>query len=434
MYGLENISSIMRLVSADVPDQLMIKVLPSVARDLGLKEGQIIQGTISEKGNSIKFSNNTSEISYSLNLTNLKGQKFNFNVDNNNNEFILKSSIKNHVSGINEGVNDETKLVSDYSRWARLFQQNPILQQVALLASGGKLINAMYKNGYKPGSEIENFLEEKSGSTTIDKVKKSIDMSGLIGTLLSKENLGLSNKQPLIRSIREFKSFILNSGENSSELITEIDIAIDYLDGNKLKRYISKKNGFNYYKFFIPIDKVSSAQIIFSEIESTLLENENFSRNSHTSLSDTLTYSNSKSPETDLNHKRPELNTFSDKDGSNGNSDERDTEGKNSDRNASDNQGSNIRKRDWAVELDWSFSPSDKISMRAEIRKKVGMSLTFWINNMNTYSFAKAHQNELVKKIEGLDLPLVSCNILPTLRPVDIKQSPAAKSNFMVDV
>ena len=137
MYGLENISSIMRLVSADVPDQLMIKVLPSVARDLGLKEGQIIQGTISEKGNSIKFSNNTSEISYSLNLTNLKGQKFNFNVDNNNNEFILKSSIKNHVSGINEGVNDETKLVSDYSRWARLFQQNPILQQVALLASGG---------------------------------------------------------------------------------------------------------------------------------------------------------------------------------------------------------------------------------------------------------------------------------------------------------
>ena len=53
---------------------------------------------------------------------------------------------------------------------------------------------------------------------------------------------------------------------------------------------------------------------------------------------------------------------------------------------------------------------------------------------MNTYSFAKAHQNELVKKIEGLDLPLVSCNILPTLRPVDIKQSPAAKSNFMVDV
>ena len=49
MYGLENISSIMRLVSADVPDQLMIKVLPSVARDLGLKEGQIIQGTISEK-------------------------------------------------------------------------------------------------------------------------------------------------------------------------------------------------------------------------------------------------------------------------------------------------------------------------------------------------------------------------------------------------
>ena len=133
MYGLENISSIMRIISADVPDQLMIKVLPSVARDLGLKEGQIIQGTISEKGNSIKFSNNSSEISYSLNLTNLKGQKFNFNVDNNSNEFILKSSIKNHV-GINEGINDETKLVSDYSRWARLFQQNPILQQVALLA------------------------------------------------------------------------------------------------------------------------------------------------------------------------------------------------------------------------------------------------------------------------------------------------------------
>ena len=189
MYGLENISSIMRIISADVPDQLMIKVLPSVARDLGLKEGQIIQGTISEKGNSIKFSNNSSEISYALNLTNLKGQKFNFNVDNNSNEFILKSSIKNHV-GINEGINDETKLVSDYSRWARLFQQNPILQQVALLASGGKLINAMYRNGYKPGSEIEDFLEEKSGSTNIDKVKKSIDMSGLISTLLSKENLG----------------------------------------------------------------------------------------------------------------------------------------------------------------------------------------------------------------------------------------------------
>jgi len=89
MYGLENISSIMRIISADVPDQLMIKVLPSVARDLGLKEGQIIQGTISEKGNSIKFSNNSSEISYALNLTNLKGQKFNFNVDNNSNEFIL---------------------------------------------------------------------------------------------------------------------------------------------------------------------------------------------------------------------------------------------------------------------------------------------------------------------------------------------------------
>tara|TARA_Y100000385_G_scaffold281525_2_gene334480 strand:+ start:336 stop:1640 length:1305 start_codon:yes stop_codon:yes gene_type:complete len=434
MYGLENISSIMRIISADVPDQLMIKVLPSVARDLGLKEGQIIQGTISEKGNSIKFSNNTSEISYAFNLTNFKGQKFNFNVNNNNNEFILKSSIKNHVSGISEGISDETKLVSDYSRWARLFQQSPILQQVALLASGGKLINAMYKNGYKPGSGIEDFFEEKSGSTTIDKVKKSIDMSGLIGTLLSKENLGLSNKQPIIRSIREFKSFILNSGENSSELINEIDIAIDYLDSNKLKRYISKKNGFNYYKFFIPIDKVSSAQIIFSEIESTLLENENFSRNSQNSLSDTLTYSNSKSPETDLNHKRPELNTFSEKDGSNGNSDERDMEGKNSDRNAGDNQGSNVRKRDWAVELDWSFSLGDKISMRAEIREKVGMSLTFWINNTNTYSFAKAHKNELVKKIEGLDLPLVSCNILPTLRPVDIEQSPAAKSNFMVDV
>ena len=53
MYGPENINLLSRAPSADLPDQLMIKISPSISKELGLREGQTVRGAVSENGQSI---------------------------------------------------------------------------------------------------------------------------------------------------------------------------------------------------------------------------------------------------------------------------------------------------------------------------------------------------------------------------------------------
>ena len=46
MYGPENINLLSRAQSADLPDQLMIKISPSISKELGLREGQTVRGAV----------------------------------------------------------------------------------------------------------------------------------------------------------------------------------------------------------------------------------------------------------------------------------------------------------------------------------------------------------------------------------------------------
>ena len=74
MYGPENINLLSRAPSADLPDQLMIKISPSISKELGLREGQTVRGAVSENGQSITLGTGADAQSYSANLSAFKGQ------------------------------------------------------------------------------------------------------------------------------------------------------------------------------------------------------------------------------------------------------------------------------------------------------------------------------------------------------------------------
>ena len=157
MQGTENISSATRVVSSVSPSQLVIRIKPEVANELGLREGQTVRSAVSEDGKSIQLFRESSSKTLSMPLGAFRGQDIQLRLVKTSQGLTLQSS--NVAQNSTQVESQSTQNANNYhaknAKWAQLISQNPSFQQAAILQSGAGLLTAFLKRGLKLGKNAE---------------------------------------------------------------------------------------------------------------------------------------------------------------------------------------------------------------------------------------------------------------------------------------
>jgi hypothetical protein len=431
MYGPENINLLSRAPSADLPDQLMIKISPSISKELGLREGQTVRGAVSENGQSITLGTGADAQSYSANLSAFKGQTHFFQLLKNAQGLYLKASEASSkpLQGSSSNVINENRTTAGPSRLVMLLSQSNSYQQVSLLNSGGKLAKILEKRTEGIGSNLSKIINAKASSISAQNVSNSLSLSGLLGSLVGAKNPQLAGVKNLAQELQAVKRDALSNGRDLGELQGEIDSSIDYLDRNKVDLLVGRESGVNTYRFMMTFGDFPSVEIVLKEIEEIDSTSPNRTAQS-TSLSGKANQSMYQSVfnSTEVDESLVEGPT--------------ELEGEDAGK-AADNiqeeydkrreKGGSAGSKNWAIELDFQFSDNDKLSVKIAVRKSVGATAVVWASNEATLGFASSNESRLVASMENLGINLVSCQFLKGERPaIDSVQFPG-KSNFVVE-
>jgi hypothetical protein len=428
MYGPENINSLSRAPSADLPDQLMIKISPSISKELGLREGQTVRGAVSENGQSITLGTGADAQSYSANLSAFKGQTHFFQLLKSAQGLYLKASEAGSkpLQGSSSNVINENRTAAGPSRLVMLLSQSNSYQQVSLLNSGGKLAKVLEKRTEGIGSNLSKIINAKASSISAQNVSNSLSLSGLLGSLVGAKNPQLAGVKNLAQELQAVKRDALSNGRDLGELQEKIDSSIDYLDRNKVDLLVGRESGVNTYRFMMTFGDFPSVEIVLKEIDSTpsnrTAQSTSLSGKAKQSMYQSVL--NSTKVDESLVESPTEL--------------EGEDTGK-----AADNiqeeydkrreKGDSAGSKNWAIELDFQFSDNDKLSVEIAVRKSVGASAVVWASNEATLGFASSNESRLVASMENLGINLVSCQFLKGERPaIDLVKLPG-KSNFVVE-
>ena len=428
MYGPENINSLSRAPSADLPDQLMIKISPSISKELGLREGQTVRGAVSENGQSITLGTGADAQSYSANLSAFKGQTHFFQLLKSAQGLYLKASEAGSkpLQGSSSNVINENRTAAGPSRLVMLLSQSNSYQQVSLLNSGGKLAKVLEKRTEGIGSNLSKIINAKASSISAQNVSNSLSLSGLLGSLVGAKNPQLAGVKNLAQELQAVKRDALSNGRDLGELQEKIDSSIDYLDRNKVDLLVGRESGVNTYRFMMTFGDFPSVEIVLKEIDST--------------PSNRTAQSTSLSGKAKQSMYQSVLNST--KVGESLVESPTELEGEDTGK-AADNiqeeydkrreKGDSAGSKNWAIELDFQFSDNDKLSVEIAVRKSVGASAVVWASNEATLGFASSNESRLVASMENLGINLVSCQFLKGERPaIDLVKLPG-KSNFVVE-
>ena len=450
MQGTEHISSAVRVISSISPSQLVIRIKPEVANELGLREGQTVRSAVSEDGKSIQLFGETSSKTLPIPLGALKGQNIQFRLAQTPQGLMLQSG-KIAENADHLSAQKRTGHVADNAKWVQLLSQNPSLQQAALLHSGASLLKAFLKKGFNLGKNADVLSGLKREDLSAKSIKAAFDFSGVLGKLQNKRAGSRSESRSLVNLLNDLKA-IESQEDSPSTLVEDIEASIRYLSNSKLKSLINKQQGLQSFQFFIPLQGLPSVEVKINEL------NEIFRK----SVKDEPTPSSMQS-QSSFTYEDPRLMTTEraqhvdsfgrESDGAlKGEADQAEN-GENNEQESSDSldresESSNDEaereekynshnmltvKGDWSLDLDWHLDEGDSISIHAISRKKKALALTFWISSEQTMSLAKEHQGRLLSQISSLSFGSATCQFIEGVRPANHISSQGDKSSFSVE-
>ena len=453
MQGTEHISSAARVISSISPSQLVIRIKPEVANELGLREGQTVRSAVSEDGKSIQLFGETSSKTLSIPLGALKGQNIQFRLAQTPQGLMLQSGKiaenADHFDSLS--AQKRTGHAADNAKWVQLLSQNPTLQQAALLHSGASLLKAFLKKGFNLGKNADVLSGLKLEDLSAKSIKAAFDFSGVLGKLQNKRAGSRSESRSLVNLLNDLKA--TESQEDSpSTLVEDIEASIRYLSNSKLKSLINKQKGLQSFQFFIPLQGLPSVEVKINEL------NEIFGKSLKDEPTPSLMQSQSSFTYEDPRLMATEKAQYADSFGREsdgvlkGEADQAEN-GENNEQESSDSldresESSNDEaereekynshnmltvKGDWSLDLDWHLDEGDSISIHAISRKKKALALTFWISSEQTMSLAREHQGRLLSQISSLSFGSATCQFIEGVRPASQISSQGNKSSFSVE-
>ena len=453
MQGTENISSATRVVSSVSPSQLVIRIKPEVANELGLREGQTVRSAVSEDGKSIQLFRESSSKTLSMPLGTFRGQDIQLRLVQASQGLTLQSGniAQNSAQVDSQSPQNANIYHAQNAKWTQLLSQNPSFKQAALLQSGAGLLTAFLKRGLKLGKNAAVLsglrLEEVSAKT----IKAAFDFSGVLGKFQNKRAGLHSESETILSLLNELKS-LESQEESQATLIEDIEASIRYLSNSKLRSLINKQKGLQSFQFFIPLRGLPSVEVKINELSEMSRPSGNDESNPPLiQPQSAFTYED---PRLTLTEKAQDADSFggesegavkgetdqaesgenSEKDSTD--SPEEDLEPPNDDAEREETQNSGKTyslKGDWSLDLDWHLDEGDSISIHAISRKNQALALTFWISSKQTMSLARENQGRLLSQISSLSFGSATCQLIEGVRPSSHISPLGEKSSFLVE-
>ena len=452
MQGTENISSATRVVSSVSPSQLVIRIKPEVANELGLREGQTVRSAVSEDGKSIQLFRESSSKTLSMPLGAFRGQDIQLRLVKTSQGLTLQSGniAQNSVQVESQNTQNTNNYHAQNAKWAQLLSQNPSFQQAAILQSGAGLLTAFLKRGVKLGKNAEVLSGLKLEEVSAKSIKAAFDFSGVLGKFKNKRAGSRSESGTIVDLLNELKSLV-SQEESQATLVEDIEASIRYLSNSKLKSLINEKKGLQSYQFFIPLRGLPSVEVRINEL-SQMSKHSGDDELNPPLIQPQLSFTY-EDPRLTLTEKAQDAGSFGgESEGAvKGEADQAES-GENNEKDSSDspeedlkppngdieretqNSGkTNSLKSDWSLDLDWHLDEGDSISIHAISRKNQALALTFWISSKQTMSIAREHQGRLLSQISSLSFGSATCQLIEGLRPANHISPLGEKSSFLVE-
>lgn len=432
MQGPENITSLARVSSIDLPDQLTIKISSPVSRELGLREGQFVRGAVAEDGQSITFGSGSDAQSYSAALSPFKGQKYSFQFLKNTKGMFLKadSAEKNSPKPSESTGKQNSVTQGSPSRLSMLLSQSNSYRHISILNSGARLAEVLEKRTGGIGKNLSDIVSMKASSISAQNVKDSLAVSGLLGSLVSSKSPKLAGVKELAQELRILKKDASARGQNLGTLQEDIDSSIDYLDSNKISLLQAKAPKTQGYRFLMTFGDFPSVEVILKELEEV---ESNFSSEEAYSPQRT-TESKVTSYQSILND--AEISESLEENSTDAEMDDRETADRNTpedDEKRNTNSDSPV-KSSRQIELDFQFSETDKIAIKMSLNDRLQANAVLWASNKATLNWAISNQDLLSMSLSKIGVDLDACQFLEGERPARADDRAIAKNNFVVEI
>jgi len=437
MQGPEIISSAARVLSSVSPTQLVIRIQPEVASELGLREGQTIRSAVAEDGKSIQLFRENTTRTFALNLGAFRGQSFPLRLVPSAQGLTLRSEVSVNVPSTGQPAPETPAAAqtTESNRWVRLFSQNPQLQQTPLLHSGLSLLKEFDRRGLRLDRETAQLLDSRAGMISPGMIKSALYFSGVLGRVFDRRGQARLGGRDVLSLLRELKVTAPGNPEQDSSP-QEVDAALDYLEGNKLQTLIDNRSGQACYRFFIPLQDMPSVAVTLTQVKAdgpSEAEGAQQPVGSYSATAaityDELRQAGGEKPQQSAEHGfQGEAKSDRDRDDSGGNGG-----GEQADQHESEGTSEHAARQGWSIDLDWHLADNDRVSINAVTGTQNQVSLIFWISNEATLKLAKAFQSRLIAQIKGLNFAAASCEFIQGERPPVSARESIEKSSFRVD-
>ncbi|MFL2838269.1 MAG: hypothetical protein ACJZ83_05315 [Pseudohongiellaceae bacterium] len=436
MQGPEIISSASRILSSASPNQLVIRIQPEVASELGLREGQTIRSAVAEDGKSIQLFRENGSRTFLLNLDSHKGKNFLLRVVSTPQGLTLRSGGPENQPAVDPSLPKFTQptQTAEGSRWVRLLAQNPSLQQTPLLHSGLNLVKEFEKRGVQLDKEATKFFSSKATEISTASIKTALYFSGVIGHVFDKRVNVRSGSRDLSVLVQALKGVAAGSADEDN-MFDDLDSAIDYLDSNKLKSVISSRGGRQHYQFILPLQDFPSVEVTITQLPENMPTEPSGLAHlpsiNQPPLSETYEELKSPTPATPSSM-LDEVGIKNSSTEAEQTSLQRETDYEQKQERAGE-QSEAGGKGGWSIDLDWNLGEDDRVSINAMTSGQNGLRVIIWINNPDTLTLARAFRGRLLSQINSLDFNTTSCEFLEGERPTTDPNESLEKTSFTID-
>ena len=230
---------------------MAIRVSEKMARDLGLRDNQVIRGVIENRGDLLKLIINNREINWAGSKRFKSGDRIDFRVESSVYGRVLKPISNAPLSTVAPATAPSPRLLSLLYRPAEPQAVTELLRPTTLSALLTQLDTSAQHQKL-------NYVMQSMARLTPEMIKVALLQSGLFGEFLlgSQNHTGPDLKQWL-------RSLLRVAAQSQSQLSVDLERAIDHLEGRQLDSLQAQQNRELSYSFTLPFVDANPVEVQF---------------------------------------------------------------------------------------------------------------------------------------------------------------------------
>jgi len=251
LLGPELINFVAKPTPIFLEGLVAVRVSEQMARDLGLRDNQVVRGVIENRGDLLKLILNNREINWSGSKRFKPGDRIDFRVENSVYGRSLKPIANAPVPTAEPAQPPSARLLSLLYRPAEPQAVMELLKPATIDA----LITQLGGSG---DHQKLQYLMQSMGRLTPDMIKMALVRSGLFGEfLLGSQNYNGPDLKQWLRSLLRV------AAQSQSQISVDLERAIDHLESRQLDSLQAQQNRELSYSFTLPFVDANPVEVQF---------------------------------------------------------------------------------------------------------------------------------------------------------------------------